>query len=252
MKTVRIVNTPCLASESVSEVKDYIKELLSNKIGGYSVAINAEKVVMYNRMNSVRDIIEDSILPTIDGGGVSWGLKKNYGLNTTKVDLPVTILELSNELNLRFFLLGSTEEYNKLAFDNIAKKYPGINLIGRHNGYFENFEFIKNKLVEAKPDIIMLALGSPKQEILAKDLYPYLNESIIICAGGAINVQAGVKKRPPEFIINNKYIPLEWLYILITNPSLNRFKRQSSLPIFVFYVIREFIKIRLFRVNRNK
>ena len=251
MEKLKIVNSPCLASKNSDEVKDYIAGLIDNNIGGYSVAINAEKVVMYNKNKEVKEIIDNCILPTIDGEGVPWGIKLIYKKTTNKVDLPVTVMQLANSLKLRVFFLGSTEQNNKIAVDNVRKKYPNIQVVGRHDGYFKDFDYIKDILVEANPQIVLLALGSPKQELLSAKLKEFVNSTIFICGGGAINVLAGKRKRPPQIIMNSKVIPLEWLYVLITDPNWVRIKRQLALPVFFYYIIRDMIKFRLFNYSND-
>jgi len=245
MEKIRIINCPCLASKSKEEVKSYMKELYRQKIGGYSVAINAEKVVMYNRFTHVRDSIEDSVLPTIDGEGVPWAIKLIYRKTTNKVDLPITALELADELHLRVYFLGSKEVNNRMAVENVRKKYPGIVITGRHDGYFQDITGIRKVLVDLEPDIVIMAFGSPRQELLSREFFPYLKKTLFICGGGAINVQAGIRKRPPSIIVNNKIFPLEWLYVLLTDPNRNRLKRQYALPLFFIYILRDLFRIRL-------
>lgn len=246
MEKIRIIGCPCLAGRSKEEVKDHIIDLYRHKVGGYSVAINAEKVVMYNRSKEIRELIENSALPTIDGEGVSWAIKLIYGKTTSKVDLPVTALELADKNQLRVFFLGSKEEYNRRAVENVIIKYPGIIIAGRHDGYFNDSTIIRSKLMETEPDMVFVALGSPRQELLARDLVPFLTKTLFICCGGAINVLAGIRKRPPAFIISNRYLPLEWLYVLLTDPSITRLKRQSALPLFFILMLRDIMRIRIF------
>jgi N-acetylglucosaminyldiphosphoundecaprenol N-acetyl-beta-D-mannosaminyltransferase len=249
MKKLRIINCPCLVSETAEEIKEYIRGLYQNKIGGYSVGINAEKVVMYNRFEDVKEIIEKCVLPTIDGEGVPWGIRLIYKKTVSKVDLPVAALELANSMKLRVFFLGSKEEYNKTAVENVRIRYPDIVIAGRHHGYFKDDDYIKNVLLKTNPQMVLMALGSPKQEKLSMKLHPFLMDTIFICGGGALNVLADVKKRPPKRIIKSKFFPIEWFYILIRDPNIKRFKRELALPAYFFLVLRDMIKIRVLKIN---
>jgi N-acetylglucosaminyldiphosphoundecaprenol N-acetyl-beta-D-mannosaminyltransferase len=155
-------------------------------------------------------------------------------------------------MKLRVFFLGSKEEHNKTAVENVKIRYPNIIIAGRHNGYFKNNDYIKNVLLKANPQMVLMALGSPKQEILSMELHPLLKQTIFICGGGAINVLAGVRRRPPKTIIRSKFIPIEWLYVLIRDPNKTRLKRQYALPTYLFLVVRDMIRIRILKNYRKR
>lgn len=240
MKKYKILGTPCFQITSLEEIKNYIKQLINEKKGGYSVAINAEKIMMHSKDEKMKQIIDNSILPMPDGAGAVLGFKFLYGENCIKVDLPKTILEISNEEKYKLFVLGATEEVNKMAVKRIKELYPFTNIVGRHDGYFDNEEEIISILVEKKPDIVLIALGSPKQEKFAAKLKNYLPNTIFIGCGGALNILAGKVKRAPKFFQDNH---LEWFYRLIKEPK--RIKRQKVLPIFFIKLVKESLKRKL-------
>jgi len=237
MKTIEILNCPCIATNSESELKKYINQLIVHKTGGYSVAINANKVVMYNENIEINEIINNSILPTIDGGGISLGIKLIHKKYYKRIDLPKLILELANDNKLRLFILGAAEDMNKMAVENINVKYPNIKIVGRQHGYYQNIDDVIKLLKETKPQVAFVALGSPRQEILSSKLYKLLNGIIFIGCGGAIDVLGGKEKRPHVIIGDNH---LEWLYRFIRNP-----KRITSLKIvskYLFHIIIAWLK----------
>ena len=241
MNKSTILNTPCFQVESIASSKSYIKEIISSKKGGYSTAINASKIMMYGKDPLMKEVIDNSVLPIPDGSGAVIGLKLLHNLKCIRLDLPKTILELANKEAYKLFVLGSEEKVNKLATEKIQEKYPNINIVGRRNGFFEyEFEYeIIEILKKEKPQIVMVALGSPKQEKFAARVNKILPNILFIGCGGALDILAGKVKRAPKFFQDNH---LEWLYRLALEPK--RIKRQKVLPIFL-------IKLLLRKLNKK-
>jgi N-acetylglucosaminyldiphosphoundecaprenol N-acetyl-beta-D-mannosaminyltransferase len=189
------------------------------------------------------EAIEQSPLPFSDGAGAVFALKWLYGRRSQKLDMPKTVLNLANANNWKLFVLGSQEEVNRAACDEINRLYPGIQLVGRLNG-FESEESMINAINSASPQIVFVALGSPKQELLAYKMKNLLVPTFMIGCGGALDVLAGKARRAPSFMVNNN---LEWLYRLYKQPS--RWKRQLKLVLFLMYVLIE--KFRLLPQGEN-
>ena len=131
-------------------------------------------------------------------------------------------------------MLGATEKVNSKAKKVLIDKYPNINLLGRQNGYFEDESIVFDKIKKLNPQIVMIAMGSPKQEKLAAKLHELIPSALLIGCGGALNILTGEVKRAPIFYQKNH---LEWFYRLLKEPS--RFKRQLILPIFLLKLIIE-------------
>lgn len=240
MRRYEIIKAPCFQVETVEDAKVYIKDLLSKNQGGYSTAINAEKIMMYSKDNEMQSILDNSILPVPDGSGAVIGMKFLHGISSIRLDLPKTIFELSNEEKYNLFILGSSEDINKKAVDELQIKYPNINIVGRHNGYFDDENTIIALLKDLKPQIVMVALGSPKQEKFAAKINKILPTILFIGCGGALDILAGKITRAPKFFQDNH---IEWLYRLALEPK--RIKRQKILPVYLFKLITETIKRKL-------
>lgn len=228
----KILGARCICVDSKEEYVNHIENLMHEKKGGYSVAINAEKIMLYQKNKEVKDIIDNSILPSPDGVGALIGLKLLHKKTSLKIDLPKTILEIADKNNSNLFVLGASSEVNMLAIETIRNRYPSIKVVGNRDGYFKDKTQIIEEITQANPQIIMMALGTPKQEVLAVKVNKLLPAAIIIGCGGALDVLAGKAKRAPKLIQN---IHIEWLWRLIESPS--RIKRQKVLPLFLFKVI---------------
>ena len=213
----------CYGVNSFSELEAFLKCRLNEKRGFYSMAINAEKLIRASEDEIFKSIIINSELPIPDGIAAILLIKKKYNFISLKVDLPKTILEFSNKYCLNIGLIGATENSNLLACKNISITYPNLNIAYRSSGY-RDLDKIRADLRNIKLDIILVGLGSPKQEKFSHQISRDNQQLLIINCGGAIDVLSGNIKRAPEFFQKNN---LEWFYRLVSNPR--RIKRQLKL-----------------------
>lgn len=227
-----IIGCPCLPISDIREAEDYILELIHNKKGGYTAAINALKILQYRKDKKTKEIIDNAILQTPDGFGAVISFKWLYGIRVIKLDLPGLVLDIANNYNLKVFLLGTTEENNAAAVNGIANLYPKIIVAGRQNGFFKNVEIVISAIQKSNPDLVLIAMGSPKQEILSAELLKTFPKILFIGCGGRLDILAGKLKRAPKWYINNN---LEWFFRLIKQPK--RIKQHIRLIKFLFILI---------------
>jgi N-acetylglucosaminyldiphosphoundecaprenol N-acetyl-beta-D-mannosaminyltransferase len=224
-----IINCPCYNITSKQEVEDFILEKIKQKTGGYTAAINALKIVKYNKDFNTKNVIDNALIQTPDGFGAQLAFKVLHKQKVIKLDLPGLALDIAEKHKLQMFFFGTTEENNFLAVEKVKKQYSNINIVGRSNGFFNNVKTIEEKLQNSKPQLVMISLGSPKQEKLSAELNKKFPEIIFIGSGGRLDILAGKLNRAPKFYINNN---IEWLYRLMKEPK--RLKSQLGLLTFVF------------------
>ena len=148
-------------------------------------------------------------------------------------DLANELLKASAPLKKSVYLFGSKPGVAEKAAEKIVSLYPGIEIAGVADGYFDAEKEAKiiDDINEKSPDILFVCLGFPKQEFWI-DAHSDLNAKIAMGLGGSLDVFAGTVKRAPKFF---QKFGIEWLYRLIKQPS--RFMRMLALPIFGFTVI---------------
>ena len=232
---VTMMGCPCFAV-SESTLEKQLMHFINNSISGYSVAINAEKIQKYKSDPQLRNVIDSSIYPYPDGAGAVLGIKWLHNLASEKINMPIRVLEIANKNSLAIFIVGAKEHIHNNGVAIIKERYPNINFVGNMHGYHSEEEIIA-EVTLAKPQIIMLAMGSPRQEIFANKLIKQCQYGFAVGCGGALDILAGELKRAPEFFINNN---LEWLYRLVQEPW--RWKRQLFLPLF-------FTKLQMLRIS---
>lgn len=234
----RLLGCPCVPIDSIDAAQKLVTEVVNTEAYGYSVAINAEKIIRYKHDIHLCEAIEQCSFPYTDGAGAVLALKWLHGKRSVKLDLPKVALDLANANGWRLFVLGSQEEVNRIACDVIKQRYPNIQLVGRLNG-FESEERIVHSIKTTSPQIVLVGLGSPKQELLSCKIKNMVVSTFMIGCGGALDVLAGRAKRAPNVMINNN---LEWLYRLYKQPS--RWKRQLKLVNFLVHLIVERFRLR--------
>lgn len=227
MKTkYSILGCPCFAVNEDDAV-DHILSIVASGQAGYSVAINAEKIWRYGKDVEFTSIVDSSIFPYPDGAGAVLGLKWLHGIKSQKNNMPIKALEAANKGALKTFIIGANEANHSKAIEIIKGRYPEINLVGHHHGY-HSAEDIIEAVAEAKPQLVLVAMGSPRQELFAAKMLSSTKIGFVIGCGGALDILSGTLKRAPQFMIDNN---LEWLFRLYKEPW--RFRRQLFLPVFV-------------------
>lgn len=212
----------CLDFRSKIDVYNFFDSKINNKVGFYSVAINAEKLIRCSEDQSFSSIVSNSIMPVPDGIGAIMLLKRN-GFNANKIDLPLCSLEYANLNNLSIGIIGSDKINNQLACQKINARYQNIKISLSIDGY-QSKKFIKSTLLNNKIDLLLLGMGSPKQEFFSAEISKLLPELVIINCGGAIDVLSGKLPKAPVWV---QKFNVEWLFRLILQPK--RFFRYLKL-----------------------
>ncbi len=199
------------------------------------VTINPEMFYTAENDSNFANIIKEAEMVIPDGIGVKIALKLT-GKNAFRipgVDFAKRLLKEASASGIPVAVIGAKEEVVNKAVSNLRSEISGINIVYYHNGYFDNDEVIYNELKAKSPKLILVALGSPRQEQFIYNAKKVLNPSLMIGIGGSLDVWSGYVKRAPEAF---RILGLEWLYRTITQPS--RLKRIfPALPLFLMKVL---------------
>jgi len=197
------------------------------------IAVNAEKILHATEQS--RELINKNI-GYADGIGAVWALRKKGFKNAVKIPGCELWLDIIRHFynSKTFYLVGATEEVLLQTIEKLKSDFPGIRIKGFRNGYLKTDEERK-KLIESitivKPDIVFVAMGSPKQELLMQEMQE-AHQVIYQGLGGSFDVYVGNVERAPEWWVKNN---LEWAYRLIKQPS--RIKRQIHLVRFFWLLV---------------
>ena len=216
MKNQIINGITVYAPESFNQLIDFA--IQSNK---NLIAVNAEKILHANA--NLKALINSNIgYP--DGIGAVWALRKKGCKEAIKIpgcELWLKIIEQSYKQK-SFYFIGGSDVVISATVKKLKKDFPEINILNFRNGFITTaqeklilIEDIKTK----KPDVIFVAMGTPRQENLIQELQSH-HAAVYQGLGGSFDVYTGAVKRAPRWWVANN---LEWAYRLIKQPSrLNR------------------------------
>lgn len=205
--------------------------------GGQIVTINPEMISCAKKNKPLAEIINNAELVVPDGIGVEIGLKilGHKVHRIAGVELGRRLVEEFAKSGKRVAMVGAKPEIIKKASENLKNEIPGLNLVYVQDGYFTDDERVLAELKNASPDLVLVALGSPKQEEFISRAKSLLPKALMIGLGGSFDVWSGVVERAPLFY---QKAGLEWLYRTVKEPK--RFKRIfPTLPLFVLSVLKE-------------
>lgn len=212
---------------SKNEFHKLVKKNLKSDTKMFVVTANPETLMIAEEDDNLRKALLDNNTTIIaDGIGVVKGAKMlSYNIEETipGVELCSKLFEYCNELKKSIFLLGAKDEIVSKLVNIINSKYPNAIICGYENGYVEDKQAVFNKIETLHPDIVLVALGIPQQELLIYNNLDKFNKGIFVGVGGSFDVLSGTKKRAPKIF---RKLYLEWLYRIMREPK--RLKRFFS------------------------
>ncbi|ATP40743.1 glycosyltransferase [Solibacillus sp. R5-41] len=245
-KTVEILGIP-FSNMTLNETLIFLEKQINEENSKllHLITINPEITINAQSDLEFQKIVKEADLITADGIGIVLAskIKKDPIVErVTGFDLLQRLLQKGDRQGWSFYFLGTDEQINKNAVQQIEKHYPNVLIAGRHHGFFSKEEEpqIIESIKSASPDILIVAMGAPYSD---KWIYKYKEElskvKVVFGVGGSLDVIAGKVKATPEIW---KKLNLEWLHRLITVPVANgqksRWLRQTAIPKFIFQVLK--------------
>ena len=144
---------------------------------------------------------------------------------------------ISSEHGISFFILGSTPENNDAACRQIQQQYPRLRIAGRHHGYISmaDEDDIVAKINASKADVVWVAMGHPKQELLVDRIAPRLGGvTWIKTCGGLLEHILGLHPRAPAWI---QRIGFEWLHRMLLEPKRLGWRYLRTNPLAIWHLV---------------
>jgi len=223
-------------SVKMIEAIDIVEKLMDAQKPSFIATANAEMIMMADQDEELKSILNHADLVVPDGAGTVWAAR-HLGVSMPErvagYDLTQHLLARAPQTKKRVFFFGSAPGVADKAKIKAESEYPGIQIVGVRDGYFkkEQEQDIIDQIKNARPDLLLAALGVPKQEKWLYEHLQELNVPVSIGVGGTLDVMAGVMKRAPLWMQKAK---LEWLFRGLLQPK--RIGRLIALPRFVIKV----------------
>jgi len=199
---------------------------------------NTQIVTMRRHEESFRSMTSVMDLFVPDGMPLIWCLNRQGAKLTDRVYGPAFFRYCltHSPKEIRHFFLGASNDCLEKLEQNIAGWNSNITICGRHHGYFssDEEEEVLEAIHAAKPDIIWVGLGTPKQQAWIERWKSSFDRGILLAVGFAFDVNAGTKKDAPLWM---QRIGLTWLFRLCSEPRrlFGRYLKWNSL--FLWYLV---------------
>ena len=224
-------------SLTMAQAVEAVQQFIAEKKVALVATANAEMLMRATQDEELKDILNQADLVVPDGAGTVWAaghLGEPMPERVAGFDLAQELMREAPSRGDRVYFFGSAPGVADKAKAKAEELYPGIQVVGVRNGFFSEADEpqIIADIRAAKPDILLAALGVPKQEKWLKKHMQELQVPVSIGVGGTLDVMAGVMERAPLWMQKAK---LEWLFRGLKQPS--RAGRLRAVPKFVLKVV---------------
>lgn len=227
---------------TMDETISLIEKAINEKKQIHHVVVNVAKLVNLQNDETLRNSVVNCDIINADGQGVVWAasfLGKRIPERVTGIDLMYNLIKLSAEKGYKIFLFGAEESIVNKVNALINSQFGSDVVIGFRNGYFDQSEEkqIAKSISEARPNILFVAMGSPKKERFLHENKDILNDiNLIMGVGGSFDVFAGKVKRAPIWMQKGG---LEWFYRFLQEPSRMFYRYFSTNLKLIYLLLRE-------------
>jgi N-acetylglucosaminyldiphosphoundecaprenol N-acetyl-beta-D-mannosaminyltransferase len=206
-------------SDSKENFYKLLAKNLNNNQKMFIITANPETFVVALGRKEVHDILLKTDVTVIPDGV---GIVKSSRLIGFKIreripgiEVAEELLQIANKEQKKVYLFGAKEKVLVRLIKKLKSEYSGIDLVGYRNGYDYNRDVVFEEILQKQPDIILVALGIPNQELIINKYYHRFDKGVFVGVGGSFDVISGYIKRAPKILVK---LNLEWLYRIIKQP----------------------------------
>lgn len=229
MDKQKLLNT-YVNNVSMNETIQEIERLIAQDKKSYVVPINVDVVIKMEHDSYLREIVDKADLVLVDGKPLIW-VSQIYKMpikqKISGSDLVPLLCETAATKGYSIYILGGKDGVADKAKKRIIQQWSNINIVGTYAPPFgfekdeKELSEINERIAKAKPDILIVCFGCPKQEKYIYENIRHYNAKVSICAGATVDFLAGNVKRAPKWMSEHG---LEWFYRFLQEPR-RLFKR---------------------------
>ena len=235
--TCRVLGVDCFAGDLRAAAALVVERARCGQ-GGFVLLMNVHVAMTAQRDEALRGALQDACAVFPDGAPISW-LERRRGARAERIAGPDLMLAVLNEApDLRHVLFGSTPDVLSRLERELPAAVPGFRAAGSFapRPGAEHDEAALEAIRAARPDVVWVALGAPKQELWARRHAPSLDPAIVVGVGAAFDFHAGTKPRAPRWMQRSG---LEWLHRLAHEPRRLGWRYVETNSRFLVYAFRE-------------
>ncbi|EKD65565.1 MAG: sugar transferase/glycosyl transferase, WecB/TagA/CpsF family protein [uncultured bacterium] len=227
MELISILGIPVVWLR-LREISPLIANLLEERGKVRSPGILDKKIIFYvdayhfniaNKDSFYKKILQTATFVHASGMGpvlASKMLGSPLPERTPTPDFIEEIFTIAEKKKWSFYLLGGEKDVVEKTVQNLRKKFPGLKIAGYHHGFFTNNNKIVEEINRAKPDIVLVGMGPPKQEKWIEENKDKINAKVFWAVGALFDILSGKRKRAPNWMQD---LGLEWAYRVGQEPK---------------------------------
>jgi N-acetylglucosaminyldiphosphoundecaprenol N-acetyl-beta-D-mannosaminyltransferase len=210
-----------ISSGSIDEMLSSVEKMIEENRKSSCISLNLTKYAVSKKDMKLKDVINSAYLVLPDGAPIVWFSRRLGYRNVhriTGIEFAEEVISRSRGKGWKLFFLGSRPEIAEGAVENLKEQFGDPDIVGHHHGYFKHDEVdrIIDAINDSGADILLLGMGMPQKEYFIYDYSGRINAKLFLPVGGAFDVWAGTKARPPKTV---QKAGLEWLYRSIKDKS---------------------------------
>jgi N-acetylglucosaminyldiphosphoundecaprenol N-acetyl-beta-D-mannosaminyltransferase len=219
-----------------------VQRRITERLGGYVIFRDVNGIVQANGNSALMAAHRDAALVAPDGMPLVWLGRRLRGNQVSRVYGPDFMLEFcrqSEDLQLRHFFYGSTDAVAEKLVSELMGRFPRLVICGRYSPPFRGIDDPQGaddiaRLRAARPDVVWVGLGTPKQELWMQKYSPELPECMLMGVGAAFDFHSKNKPQAPRWI---REAGFEWLFRLITEPRRLGRRYLVGIPHFLWLLV---------------
>jgi len=208
-----------------AEALTAIEQLVRARRGGFVVTPNVDHIICAREDAWFREVYKDASLSLADGKPLLWMAQLQGEPLPEKVsgsDLMLPLMERAAAEGWRVYLVGATPEVSAAGERRLREQFPSLQIVGRDTSHWSTqkrrtpaaMEVVR-QIREARADLVVVALGSPKQELWMDTFADEIRPSVAIGLGASLDFVAGASRRAPRWMSE---AGLEWAFRLAREP----------------------------------
>ncbi len=246
-----MLETICLLGVKVSKVspikaRTQIFQWIKEKQRTYVCVAPVSTLVDAQHDSAYADVINAAGMVTPDGMPVVWLAKAKGCADIERTYGPNLMLSLCQEAGVKHFFYGGTEAVLENLKIKLKQRNPSMDIVGSYAPDFSPHAKVESSAIidminASQPDIIWVALGSPKQDFWMSYNRAYLNAPVLMGVGAAFDFLSGTKSQAPRWIQQSG---LEWLFRLCCEPKRLWRRYLVGNTLFIFYILKSLLRER--------
>jgi N-acetylglucosaminyldiphosphoundecaprenol N-acetyl-beta-D-mannosaminyltransferase len=247
--TTQVLGVP-LALTDYERTMDWMDATIATGRTGYVCVAATHTVVACQDDPELRDAVHGASLVVPDGQPIVWAMNALGHDLPSRVygpDLMAKYCERSARTGTRMFLYGGRNQgaLVQLAL-NLRRQFPGVQIVGGYSPPFRDLSdeeraAVTAEIDQARPDVVWVGIGVPKQEKWMAEMRPRLSAPVLVGVGAAFDFHAGLVPQAPSWM---QSAGLEWLFRLLQEPRRLWRRYLTYNPRFVLGFARQYVRHR--------